>query len=397
MAQDNQTVSPDSVPYTVGNRWCFVAWAMWLLPLLVISCMIVADPLRRTVTPVYHQAVEDWSTRQPLYTGLNGMHYPPHFVPMFWPFHLAGNIVGDILWRFTAAAGLVTGLWLFGGAIGGQNKWRTFVLLSAIALPLTLPALQNGQANAHLGAVFLLTAWCLKTKRFGWAAALLWLATSVKPIGIAAMGLAWAAYPQLWWRLAIGVPVFLGFPFLFGPTSYVSGQCIAAWNNLRECSDVTENRFADLNGLLRAIGIPLAGKASLAVRALAGALLMVVCWRASRRESEPHRSLIWLSSATGFLMLFNPMTEANSYVILAPVLGLMAWWELNCGAKWIGWLFASMALSMGLLPNLLHAFFGNYFALAWHPAMTLGFLSIITLQLFKDTEPLPNTATAVVP
>jgi len=211
------------------------------------------------------------------------------------------------------------------------------------------------------------------------------------------MALALAAYPQIWWRLALGFPVFIGFPFLFGPPAYVSGQCMAALNNLRQCSYVSDHRFADLNGLLRTFGIPLAGKASLAVRALSGGILMCVCWLASRRESEPRRSLLWLSAATGFLMLFNPMTEANSYVILAPVLALMAWWQFNSGAKRTGWLFTGMALSMGFLPNLLHGLFGNYFALAWYPAMTIGFLLIITRQIFSaiNSETTPVEASTV--
>jgi hypothetical protein len=392
----DQTIELDSHATSrspVENGWRLAGWAIWLVALLVISGMVIANPLKRTVTPVYHQAVVDWSNHQSLYTGLDGMHYPPHFVPLFWPFHIMGNVVGDILWRCLAAAGIAAGLRLFGRAIGGTSPDKTFAILSLLVLPLALPALQNGQANAHLAAMFLLAAWCLKTRRFGRAAALLWLATSIKPIGIAAMGLAWAAYPQIWWRLALGLPVFLGFPFLFGPTAYAWSQCHEAWENLRKCADVTQDRFADLNGLLRVFGSPLVGKASLVVRAIGGAVLMCVCWRSSRCESELRRPLVWLGAATGFLMLFNPMTEANSYVMFAPVLGLMAWWEFQLGTKWAGWIFTFMALTMGLLPNLLYALFGNKFALAWHPAMTIGFLAIITAKLFvsinHDTSPAP--------
>ena len=83
-------------------------------------------------------------------------------------------------------------------------------------------------------------------------------------------------------------------------------------------------------------------------------------------------------------MLFNPMTEANSYVILAPVLGLMALWELARGTPLLGWLFGGMVLTMGMLPNLLRPLFGNAFALAWHPAMTVGFLSILVWQVLRS-------------
>ena len=145
----------------------------------------------------------------------------------------------------------------------------------------------------------------------------------------------------------------------------------------------SEHRFADLNGLLRTFGIPLTGMASLVVRAGAGASLMLGCYFGVRRETEPRRALLWLSAAAGFLMLFNPMTEANSYVILAPVLGLMALWELAQGTPSLGWLLGSMVLTMGLLPNLLRPLFGNAFALAWHPAMTIGFLFVLAWQVLR--------------
>jgi hypothetical protein len=36
-----------------------------------------------------------------------------------------------------------------------------------------------------------------------------------------------------------------------------------------------------------------------------------------------------------------------------------------------------MVLSMGLLPEPLRPWLGNYFSLAWYPALTLGFLVLL--------------------
>ncbi len=372
------------------------AWALWLLPLLVIAILVAARPEKRTVTQLYHGAVERWWHREALYDGPRGMNYLPQFTVLFGPFHLPPRVVGDILWRGTAAAGLAGGLWLFCGALSGPDRRRAFVLVTLLVLPLSLPALRNGQANAQLGASLLLAAWCLKARRWWAATLLLCLATAIKPVGIAAVGLAWAAYPQLWWRLAVSLPILAALPFFFGPPQYVWNQYLASLENLRQCSELTAHRFADLNGLLRTFGIPLSGTASLAVRALAGGLVMGGCWTASRREAEPLRSLVWLSATAGYLMLFNPMTEANSYVILAPVLGLMAWRFMSLGETRLAWLLAGMALTMGLLPNLLRPFFGNYFALAWHPAMTVGFLSVMVWRVCGASDPGPDPARAAV-
>jgi len=369
--------SPTSAFNASNWRWRALAWVLWVVPQVVFAVTVITRPGKRTVVPLYQEAVQNWWQHLPLYHGPTGMNYLPHFVVLFSPYEWIGRALGEILWRVTAAAGLAAGLWLFCGENRGPDRMKTFVLLSAITLPLCLPALQFGQANAELGAAVLLAAWCLRRQHWTAAAVLLWLATCIKPLGLAAIGLAWAAYPPMWWRLALGLPVFIGLPFLFAPPDYAWRQYLGAWENLRQCAEVTEHRFADLNGLLRTFGTALMGKASFAARALAGGALMLVCWRASRRELEPRRSLIWLGCAAGYLMLFNPMFEENSYVILAPALGLMAWWAYHFGAKQTAGIFAAMVLTMGLLPELLRPLFGNRFALAWHPAMTLVFLAII--------------------
>ena len=80
-------------------------------------------------------------------------------------------------------------------------------------------------------------------------------------------------------------------------------------------------------------------------------------------------------------MLFNPMNEENSYSILAPALGAWAAFFLFSpearNARGLGWAIVIMALSMGLLPNIVRPLFGNHFALIWHPCMTLVFLALL--------------------
>ena len=96
---------------------------------------------------------------------------------------------------------------------------------------------------------------------------------------------------------------------------------------------------------------------------------------------EPLTGLWLYALATAYLMLFNPMTEENSYSILAPALGVWGAFFLfrpeGRGLRALGWVITAMALSMGLLPNIVRPLFGNYFALFWHPFMTLVFLVLL--------------------
>ena len=109
----------------------------------------------------------------------------------------------------------------------------------------------------------------------------------------------------------------------------------------------------------------------------------------NERRLDKTNSALWLFAlTTAYLMLFNPMTEANSYSILAPALGIWAALFLFADDRKLrpyGWLIAVMTLTMGLLPNLVRPVFGNYFALLWHPLMTFGF--IIVLVCFVEMKP----------
>jgi hypothetical protein len=80
-------------------------------------------------------------------------------------------------------------------------------------------------------------------------------------------------------------------------------------------------------------------------------------------------------------MLFNPMNEENSYAILAPA---MAVWATVFLFRFVpeatpgsGWAIVFMALTMGLLPNIVRPLFHNYFALFWHPLMAIVFVAIL--------------------
>jgi hypothetical protein len=178
------------------------------------------------------------------------------------------------------------------------------------------------------------------------------------------------------------------FPFLFASPAYVCSQYQEAWGNLQACAVVTEHRFADINGILRTFGTVLGPSASKLVRVLAGGVTAVVWWWGARRLREPLPGLWLYALATAYLMLFNPMNEENSYSILAPALGAWAAFFLLSpearNARSLGWAIVAIALSMGLLPNIVRPLFGNHFALFWHPVMTLVFLALLGCFVWRS-------------
>lgn len=369
------------------------ALVLWLVPMLVVGVMVSLRPLKRTVTPVYHQAVVNWWAEQDLYSRSQGTdyYYLPHFAVLFTPFHLLPLRLADVLWRFGSAAMLVAGLWQMAKALFPSKPERAFLWATLLAMPLCMNALRNGQANAAFSAVTLLAAAALFNQRWWLAAALMVLATAVKPLGIVLLALAPVCYAPLRWRLPLALLALAVFPFMFASPAYVLAQYRAALENLQASSGVTEHRFADINGLLRTFGTAFSPEVSRWVRALAGGLTLGLWWLTAKRVRPPLQTLWLFSLVTAYLMLFNPMNEANSYIILSPALGLWgAFFLLHPGgkaARGLGWMILFMALSMGLLPNVVRPLFGNYFALFWHPAMTLVFLAILIPFVCRSTVP----------
>ena len=368
------------------------AISIWLVALVVISVMVATRPLKRTVTPTYHQASRDWAERKTLYEGTSGMHYLPPFVALYAPFEWMPLPVSEVVWRVLGTAMIAGGLWGICRHCSQRRELlhRDFFFVSLLSLPLCLPAIRNGQANATMAGLFLLATVGLMERRSWWTAVCLGLAVAVKPLGLAAVGLAVAVSPALILHCIAATTGVLLLPYATAPAAYVTSQYQAAWLNLRECAVISENRFADLNGIIRAFGVELNGNAGLAVRALAGLAMFLLCVTWVRRQSEPERSLSWFGFSALYLMIFNPMTEANSYVILAPGFALAAVLAWNRGFHRTGFFWAAAVLSMGLLPNLVRPWFGNSFALVWHPIMALLLLGWLTGVVVSQRAQVPS-------
>jgi alpha-1,2-mannosyltransferase len=367
--------------------------------MLVIAALIFHDPSRHTVTlGSYHPSAENWWARRNLYIGPAGMNYLPHFAILYSPFHFLPLTLSEILWRWCAAATLAGGLWLLTRELFGQECERPFLWATLLTLPLSLAALRNGNANAIFSGVTLLAIVATLQNRWWLAVAWMTLATALKPLGIVLPLLAALYYAPMMRRLPLALLGLVVFPFCFGSPEYVLSQYREAWKNLSACAAVTEHRFADFNGILRTWGTPLSARGSTIVRIISGGMTALAWLWGAKRFNSALRCL-WLYALTaGYLMLFNPMTEANSYVILAPALG--AWGtsflcDEELAGRRLGWAIVFMALGMGLLPNLLRPLFGNYFALFWHPLMTILFLGALACFITRiggerfSSEPAP--------
>src|SRR5262249_23713222 len=351
-------------PFVVGT-------SLWVLALLVVSVMVARDPERRSVTPVFHLAAERWAAHHDLYSDPRGYHYLPQFAVLFAPFHALPVPAGDILWRALSVGAVVAGFALLLRPGRVLDPGRAYLLASLLTLAPCLGALRNGQTNLAFRGLCLLLAAALGGGRWSLAALCLVALVALKPLGLVLVLLAPWPYPRLRLPLVAGLALLAALPFLAAPPAYAADQYRSAAAHLAGWSTTTESRFADATSLLRAAGVSLQAGAASALRAIACPATLALRLRAARLTREPWRALTLVLLATVYLMLFNPMTEKNSYAIAAPPLAVAAAVFLEREpTRRAGFFLAAVLLSVGVLPELLWRVTHDFW-LWWDP-LALG-------------------------
>jgi hypothetical protein len=374
------------------NVWPRIALGLWGLILLVIPVWVYLHPLERSVTEIYHATVNQWWSQKPIYTGSSGFNYLPIFVPVFALFAKLPVVLCETLWRWTALAGLFLGLLACTRKVAASKDSRAFLIVSLLSLPICLSALRNGQSSAHLAACLVLATYFLGQEQWGRATFFLCLSLVCKPLGIPAIGLAALAFPGIWWRAAFGVLAVLAIPYLLDSVDYVNELYREFFRNIVDCfQPATDRTFADIAGLLAPFGVKLGGISSLILRVGAGVVFALGAWATRAIDDRAERALIWLALTGGYIMLFTPMNEGNSYVMLAPAFGLWAWRFVEKGQLRAARAIALMAALFVFLPDIvgmsLGKDYGSEFGKFLYPLLTVIFLGLVASAIRLGRRP----------
>ena len=164
--------------------------------------------------------------------------------------------------------------------------------------------------------------------RSRWNMATLWLllAVMLKPIALAPALLAAACFAPLRLRLAGGCLLCLGAAWIHPDPGYVTAEYRHFWEKFLLAGQPAQNTFSDFFGMLWHWGIHPAPAVISGIRALAAIMSLALSLHVMRRfrgNVQAQAFGVMLLAAL-YLMLFNPRTEENSYVILAGFTALMA-------------------------------------------------------------------------
>ncbi len=372
-----------------GRRFRFFGFFLWVLPLVGVCVMVAVDPVKRSVTPVFHLAAERWWAGGELYADVRGYHYLPQFALLFAPFHALPVPVGDILWRAISVALVLWGIASLVGLVLPADTGRGFFYACLLALAPCLGAVRNGQTNLAFGGLCLLLACFLAESSWKSAAVCLVALVVVKPLGLVLILLAPWVYRPLIRPLAIGLAVLVALPFAFARPEYALAQYRAAGEHLAGWSGTVEHRFADLTALLRTAGLAPNGVAALLLRVVAAIATLGLWLVAAARTREPWKAATLVLLSTIYLMLFNPMTEKNSYAIVAPIFAVSA---VACLAdertRRFGWLLVLAVVSIGMFPELFWRI-DKGFGLWWDPLIVTAVGAVLAARIVTRA-PLPS-------
>jgi hypothetical protein len=331
------------------RRLVRLGWIVWIAVLAAIAVMVIRDPEAHSVLGAYRAGVEAWAAGRDMYgPGIHGFLYLPVFALVFGPFAWLGSPAGDLAWRLLGWGLLTLGYARLARLAAGPAAAPALAVMLLAGLPASGSALQNGQATVLMLALMILATTDLAAGRAWRPGLLLALAVAVKPLALVLALLAAALRPALWPPLLAGLAAILLLPFLFADPAYVAGQYASAWTKLNAAADPGLGRWADLAMLLTRAGWQPTEAVMTGLRlAAALATLGLAAW-AGRRLPAADAALAGLLLACLYLMLLNPRTEENTYIMLAPLVALLAAraWFLE-GRRRAGGLLLALCLALG--------------------------------------------------
>ncbi len=364
-------------------------WLVWLTLAGSITFTVLLSiwlGQERSVTPAYCSAVENWFAGEPLYTMQgHGFLYLPQAALVFAPWAILPHSTCEIVWRLSIIAVLAFSVVRLTRLLNGDGRW--YGVLSLAAAAMGWGCARNGQSTLLITGLMILAVVDLAESRWWRATILLAIAFAFKPFAIVLILLAAVIYPQMSWRLAIGLFVVAIAPFAMQRPDYVISQYVAFNQSLQITIDVGDSeKWAQVFGMLEVAGLKVPSSARTILRLIAAVATLFLCWKASRNLS-PQRSAYYLYSlAACYLMLFNSRTEGNTYAMVGPVYGVLlaeALFQKNRGTV-VVWAMSSAIVLSVLNYDLAVLITSRPDAIWISPLVCVGVTGYLVLRLCQD-------------
>jgi hypothetical protein len=293
-----------------------LVWAIFIIVIMALSFM---SPTR-TLIPLYAAATNDF------WAGINhrwDYYYLPASQIVFTPFAALGHRVGGVFWRLLAVGLLSMAAWQWTVILVAERAQLALGVFLLLLIPGAAGVLRNGQFDAHMWALIMISAAQVARSRNWQAAIALAFALALKPQAIVAVLMVGATWPRVGARLLPLVLLVLALPFLCADREFVwqlyvdlihgitiGVQQIGDWN--------------DLAGMLQKFGLPVPYPVMTGIRVVAALAAFAIALMARRTLPLPQAAFTTFALSALYLLLFNPRTEGSGYVGLALIAAPLA-------------------------------------------------------------------------
>lgn len=295
------------------------------LAFLVMMVFLVDH--HRTVSITLWQAGHHWLLGQPLYgNDGRGFIYLPQSAIFCIPFAVLPFAVSEALWRVLSLSIFAAGLFSFIVNLvepsdrSAVSTHQCFFLASALSFLLAFDSARNGQIHLLITGLLMFAAVKLSQQKWFTATLLAVLAVFLKPTAVVFLLLTLGVFfSETLFYFLICCSLFLLFPLLTQSWHYVWGQYLASVNMLMRAANTGQpQEWAQIFNLVSQVGWNMPPLLQNLIRIIfAVVTLRWVLWIKQRQGLR--QAAIWLLMlAMNYLMLFNPRTENNDYMMLIP-------------------------------------------------------------------------------
>ena len=309
---------------------------LWIWIGFAIAALVSRFSHGSSVIRIYQEAAQHFLQGQPLYDASGFLYLPTSaalLTPIAW---LSPEWAGVLIRSFNIA--------LFALGVSSLGRWRPLRLSASSAylglcmiLVIAWSAARHGQLTLGMSGLLMLGCVQLEERRHWRAGLCLALALALKPIALPLVLLAVALHPRALIPCMLGVLALASLPFALQTPEYVwqvYGEVPGMLARESERAAGPTLRY-HLFGMLGTLGVHLQPGVEWLLRAFAAALtLLMALWLRARR-GEPLLAVELYTLGVGYILLFSPGTERNTYALLAPCLAHMYWMASQRGRRLI--------------------------------------------------------------
>lgn len=322
--QEYKTGCVDFFNKLAKNQGLKLTIILWCLFGAYFVFYAVMNPGKHTVTPAYWQASLNWINSQNLYAGSGvGFLYLPQSAIMQIPFAIMPFTIAEAVWRIVNISLYAFSCYIVALLCRFMPVKKSFLIISLFSLPLAIDSARNGQINLTITTLLCIMAYTLTHKKYTLSVIVCLAGLALKPYMVVPLLLICGVFPKRCLpSAAIGVLILFLFPFLFQAPDYVLHQYKEFLNTLEVAHTVGQRRdFASFFGMLNVFGVNIESSVQMVFSLLLALAAFFYSLYHSIKSPEKESSIIIISIAISFILLFSSRTENNTYCMIGPFIG----------------------------------------------------------------------------